>query len=196
MTSKSNLAFGIKRRRLGIFSFVTRSTLFWGSSVAIAIQVLLHSPRLALVCGGAIAFSQLLFQEIQTSVKSMNRWNVSLKLAFIAFLIIWLVLDQSAPAQAQFFKNAETWLSTNLTPTGSSTTGSSNYTDLIKLVFNVLRAMYLLYLGISLVRVVYSVRQDEDWQAVARTPLMILLTVTVADVLTTVIVGTATSTPT
>jgi hypothetical protein len=54
--------------------------------------------------------------------------------------------------------------------------------------------MYLLYLGIALVRVVCAVRQDEDWQAVARTPLIILLTVAVSDVLTTVIVGTGTGT--
>jgi hypothetical protein len=164
MTNKSSIAFSDKRRRFSIFSSFRKHALLWGCSGAIAVQLLL---------------------EIQTSVRSMNRWGISLKLVFIAFLIIWLIFDQSAPAQAQFFKNAETWLSTNLTPTGGGTANAS----LIKLVFNVLRALYLLYLGISLVRVVYSVRQDEDWQAIARTPLLILLTVSVADILTTTIVG-------
>jgi hypothetical protein len=186
MTNKFSIAFVVKRRRFSIFSSFRKHALLWGCSGAIAIQLLLHSPKLSLVCGGAIAFSRLLFQEIQASVKSMNQWGISLKLVFIAFLIIWLIFDQSTPAQAQFFKNAETWLSTNLTPTGGGTANAS----LIKLVFNVLRALYLLYLGISLVRVVYSVRQDEDWQAIARTPLLILLTVSVADILTTTIVGT------
>jgi hypothetical protein len=163
MTNKSSIAFVSKRRRFSIFSFLKQRTFIWGCSGAIAVQLLLHSPKLALACGGAIAFSRLLFQEIQASVQSMSRWGISLKLVFITFLIIW-----------------------NLTPTGGGTANAS----LIKLVFNVLRALYLLYLGISLVRVVYSVRQDEDWQAIARTPLLILLTVSVADILTTTIVGT------
>jgi hypothetical protein len=185
MTNKSSIAFVAKRRRFSIFSFLKQRTFLWGCSGAIAVQMLLHSPKLSLVCGGAIAFSRLLFHEIRASVQSMSRWGISLKLVFVAFLIIWFIFDQSAPAQAQFFQKAETWLSTNLTPTGGGAANAS----LIKLVFNVLRALYLLYLGISLVRVVYSVRQDEDWQAIARTPLLILLTVSVADILTTTIVG-------
>jgi hypothetical protein len=35
--------------------------------------------------------------------------------------------------------------------------------DAIPLVFNVLRGLFLLYVGISLVRVINGARQDEDW---------------------------------
>ncbi|WP_180976851.1 hypothetical protein [Fischerella thermalis] len=66
----------------------------------------------------------------------------------------------------------------------------------IPLVFNVLRGLFLLYLGISLVKIIQAARQEEDWQNLARTPMIILVAVTVGDILTQLIIGTgATTTP-
>lgn len=56
-------------------------------------------------------------------------------------------------------------------------------------MFNVLRGLFLLYVGISLVRVINSARNDEDWQTIARTPLIIIIAVTAGDILTTLITG-------
>jgi hypothetical protein len=64
-----------------------------------------------------------------------------------------------------------------------------NANQVIPLIFNVLRGLFLLYLGISLVRVVQSARQDEDWQNLARTPLIILIAVTMGDILASMITG-------
>lgn len=44
----------------------------------------------------------------------------------------------STPAQAQFFQNAETWMTGQFTGAGEA----------IPLVFNVLRGLFLIYLGI------------------------------------------------
>jgi uncharacterized membrane protein len=88
------------------------------------------------------------------------------------------------PATAQFFSKAETFFKNNLAD--PSQTGATNA---VSLVFNVIRALYLLYIAVSLVGVVNAVRKDEDWQVVARTPLLVVIAVTVADVLTSFITG-------
>jgi hypothetical protein len=41
----------------------------------------------------------------------------------------------------------------------------------------------------SLVGVINAVRKDEDWQSVARTPLLVVVAVTIADVLTGFVIG-------
>ena len=59
----------------------------------------------------------------------------------------------------------------------------------IEIVFNVLRGLFLIYLGISLVKVIQAARQDQDWQDLARTPLIIVIAVSLGDILATFIVG-------
>ncbi len=85
----------------------------------------------------------------------------------------------SSPADAQFFQSAQTWMQGQF-PQGG---------QVIPLVFNVLRGLFIVYLGIALVRVVQAARNDEDWQTLARTPLIILITVTLGDVLAGFIIG-------
>jgi len=90
------------------------------------------------------------------------------------------------PAQAQFFKKAEDFFQNTLT----QGTGTTNNTQApISLVFNILRAIYLLYIAGSLVSVINAVRKDEEWQSMARTPLLVVIAVTMADVLTGFIIG-------
>ncbi|OKH14696.1 hypothetical protein FACHB389_35865, partial [Nostoc calcicola FACHB-389] len=59
----------------------------------------------------------------------------------------------------------------------------------VSLIFNILRALFLLYIAISLVGVINAVRKDEDWQSIARTPLLVVVAVTIADVLTRFVIG-------
>jgi len=67
--------------------------------------------------------------------------------------------------------------------------GSGIDTNLTKLTFNVLRLVFVLYLGIALVKVVSAARDGDDWQTLARTPGIILITVTMGDVLGALITG-------
>ncbi|MBE9180214.1 hypothetical protein IQ268_16750 [Oculatella sp. LEGE 06141] len=85
----------------------------------------------------------------------------------------------SAPASAQFYQGAQDAM-TGFFPGAE---------EVIALVFNVLRGLFLIYLGISLVKVVQAQRQDEDWQNLARTPLIILIAMTLGDVLAGFITG-------
>ncbi|MGF2015691.1 MAG: hypothetical protein RMX25_029950, partial [Nostoc sp. DedVER01b] len=92
----------------------------------------------------------------------------------------------AAPAEAQFFKKAEDFFQNTLT---SGSSNGSNTQLAVGLVFNVLRALYLLYIAVALIGVVNAVRKDEDWQNIARTPLLVVVAVTIADVLTGFVIG-------
>jgi hypothetical protein len=84
------------------------------------------------------------------------------------------------PSYALFFSGAEEFLKG---APGISVAGAA-----VTLVFNVLRGLFLLYVGLALVTTVNALRQDEDWQSVARTPLLVALAVGVSDVVTNLIV--------
>ena len=47
----------------------------------------------------------------------------------------------------------------------------------------------MIYLGIGLVKVIQSARNDDDWQQLARTPLILVVTVTMGNILAAVITG-------
>jgi hypothetical protein len=93
---------------------------------------------------------------------------------------IFLLDMATAPANAQFMKNAETFFTTyfvGVEPT------------IITFVFAILRGLFIIYLGISLIQVVQKARNDEDWQTLARTPIIVALTVVIGDTLAGLIVG-------
>ncbi|WP_017314410.1 hypothetical protein [Mastigocladopsis repens] len=106
-------------------------------------------------------------------------------LALSAILSIFWLDYFTDPAAAQFFAKAENFFKNTLTQ-GAQGTGTN---AAVSLVFNVLRALYLLYIAVALIGVINAVRKDEDWQVVARTPLLVVIAVTIADVLTSFIIG-------
>ncbi|WP_242060387.1 hypothetical protein [Aerosakkonema funiforme] len=111
---------------------------------------------------------------------------------FLVMATIWFLTLSAAPAHAQFFVNTEQWLRQSFPiggQGGAGGAGGAGGTDIYALVFNTLRAIFVLYLAISLVRVIAAARNDEDWQNLARTPLIILVVVTLGDILATLITG-------
>jgi len=98
----------------------------------------------------------------------------------IGFLIGLLLIFTVEPAQAQFFNKTQTWM-TGAIP--------GIDTGLVALILNVLRALFVIYLGIGLVKVIQSARNDDDWQQMARTPLILVATVTMGDILAGIITG-------
>ncbi len=110
-----------------------------------------------------------------------RRWSMSAALLIVAIagFAATSILGVE-PASAQFFAKTETWLQ-------GAIPGMDK--ELSKLIFNVLRALFVIYLGIALVKVVQSAREGEDWQTLARTPLIILVTVTMGDLLGALITG-------
>lgn len=92
------------------------------------------------------------------------------------------------PAQAAFFSAAQTWMNSAL----SGSTGSSNTPQVLAIIFNVLRGLFLLYVAYALVQVIKSARDGEDWQATARTPLIVILSMAVGDLITATLTNGAT----
>ncbi|BAZ83720.1 hypothetical protein PN497_09065 [Sphaerospermopsis kisseleviana CS-549] len=115
--------------------------------------------------------------------KLQRRWGINVYGILVGIICIIFTFDiTTTSANAQFFNGAQTWM------TGAF---AGIPADAVTLFFNVLRALFLLYLGISLVRIVNAARNDEDWQNLARTPLIISVTIVVGDILTGLITGNA-----
>ncbi|MFB2773513.1 hypothetical protein ACE1AT_30215 [Pelatocladus sp. BLCC-F211] len=146
----------------------------------------LKSPILlfCLVFGSLVT---VVIQKIGHEVNLPKRYIILLQILGVALIFSLFWLDYLAePAQAQFFKKAEDFFKNTLTQ-GADT--GNNTQAAVSLVFNVLRALYLLYIAVSLIGVINAVRKDEDWQSVARTPLLVVVAVTIADVLTAFVIG-------
>lgn len=146
----------------------------------------LKSPilLLSLLVGSLIAvITHQIGQYCDLPIKSL----IPLQILAVVIVLSLFWLDYfAAPAQAQFFKKAEDFFQNTLTQ--GSSNGSGTQTA-VSLVFNVLRALYLLYIAVALIGVVNAVRKDEDWQNIARTPLLVVVAVTIADVLTGFVIG-------
>ncbi|MEH2165839.1 MAG: hypothetical protein V7K41_04015 [Nostoc sp.] len=143
----------------------------------------LKSPILlfCLLVGSLIA---VIIQQIGQQVNLPRRSLILLQILAAAVILSLYWLDWfAAPAQAQFFGEAQKFFEKRLT--GTNAGGG----EAVGLIFNVLRAIYLLYIAISLVGVINAVRKDEDWQSIARTPLLVVVAVTIADVLTRFVIG-------
>ncbi|MBW4631667.1 MAG: hypothetical protein KME30_07125 [Iphinoe sp. HA4291-MV1] len=133
---------------------------------------------------GSVAVAVI--QQIGQFVGLPKYWLILLQTLALSAILSFFWIDYfTDPAVAQFFGKAETFFKNNLTQ-GSQQGGAA---AAVSLVFNVLRALYLLYIAVALIGVINAVRKDEDWQVVARTPLLVVIAVTVADVLTSFIVG-------
>ncbi|OCQ98912.1 hypothetical protein BCD64_23000 [Nostoc sp. MBR 210] len=147
----------------------------------------LHSPVLlfCLLIGSLIVIS---IQQIGQLVNLPHRWRIALQiLAPVVILSLFWLDYLAAPAQAQFFGKAERFFKTNLTQGANTNTAGTE--TAVSLIFNVLRGIYLLYIAVSLIGVINAVRKDEDWQSIARTPLLVVLAVTIADVMTGFVIG-------
>ncbi len=177
------------------FDFVAQITCYFCQlpcSLLAAIMVgcmsanfVLHGPALLLLVMAGSGLGLIWRQEVTgkagVSTNASRSWTARRQTILAIGLSLFSLLTVLAfPAQAQFFGGAEIWMQTNF----GAATGEA-----IPLVFNVLRGLFLLYVGISLVRVINGARQDEDWQTIARTPLIIIIAVTAGDILTTLITG-------
>lgn len=151
-------------------------------------DISLHNMLLAsLVFGTVIAV--MLPKQTNALFNDFNKWQrkYGVNIFHILFCIVGLVflLDMAvAPAHAQFMNNAETFFENqtyfpNIDP------------SVIGFIFGILRGLFLIYLAISLVRVVQGARNDEDWQILARTPIIIAVTVVIGDILAGLVTGVA-----
>ena len=127
------------------------------------------------IVSGLLAFAQPYLDNKQGNSKFKQAFL--LMLGGLVFSFLNLLAE---PAHAQFFNKAQTFFTSTFTSSGAA----------IPIVFNTLRALYIIYLAIAFIGVFNSVRQDEDWVTAARTPIIVVICVTLADLLTGLITGT------
>jgi hypothetical protein len=96
------------------------------------------------------------------------------------------------PSHAQFFKNAEDFIGRAFNGGTNAGVPANNNTDIVKLVMNTLRLLFVMYMLFGIVQVFQAVRQGEEWKDLARTPFFVVLAGTLGDVLVGAIAGTGT----
>jgi hypothetical protein len=162
------------------------------SGSILGLNLVIHAPTFvigALITGLTI---KVIKSILHSSPVAKKAWQWLLKKANLSEKQIpWMSLgfaggawlSASMPSQAAFFVQAETYLRTILT--AGNTTGIDT---LIPLLFGTLRVIFIIYIGVALVRVINSFRNDEDWVTAARIPLIVVLCVVIGDALSTLIV--------
>ncbi|WP_103670427.1 hypothetical protein [Pseudanabaena sp. BC1403] len=155
---------------VGIVITFTYSKGMYLTALLALIGLLLAFPKVLL----------MLYGKFEQMIRHYKYSPVLLLGIVIGFLIGLLLIFTVEPAQAQFFNKTQTWM-TGAIP--------GIDTGLVALIFNVLRALFVIYLGIGLVKVIQSARNDDDWQQMARTPLILVVTVTMGDILAGIITG-------
>jgi hypothetical protein len=111
--------------------------------------------------------------------------NVVMLTGIVLGLLSGVVLALSfvEPSHAQFFRNAQTFVSTNFGNSG-------NVTVVVDLVMNTLRMLFVMYVLFGIVQVFQAVRQGEEWKDLAKTPFFVVLAGTLGDILVGAITGT------
>lgn len=156
---------------------------------AVFLSVISLKSPILLFCLLVGSLITIIIQQIGQQVHLPRRSLILLQILAVAFVLSLFWLDYFAvPAQAQFFKRAEDFFNNTLTQ-DDGTNNNTNAQAAVSLIFNVLRALYLLYIAVALIGVINAVRKDEDWQSIAKTPLLVVVAVTIADVLTGFIIG-------
>ncbi|BDA72922.1 hypothetical protein RIVM261_011910 [Rivularia sp. IAM M-261] len=162
---------------------------FFIACIVLLSVISLKSPIL-LFCLLAGSLISIVLHQIGRQVNLPRRQVIFLQVVAVSVILACFWLDYFAdPAQAQFFKRAEDFFRNNLTQSNTNTTNTTGTQAAISLIFNVLRALYLLYIAVALIGVINAVRRDDDWQNIARTPLLVVIAVTIADVLTGFVIG-------
>ncbi|WP_414526591.1 hypothetical protein [Nodularia chucula] len=154
---------------------------------AVFLSVISFTSPMLLFCLLASGLISMILQQIGQQLHLSKRWVITLQILAISVILSIFWLDYFAlAAHAQFFGRAENFFRNTLTQDAG---GDANGQTAVSLIFNVLRAIYLLYIAVSLIGVINAVRKDEDWQSIARIPLLVVVAVTVADVLTGFVIG-------
>lgn len=94
----------------------------------------------------------------------------------------WMTV--SSPSHAILFDRAQTYATTLFNNAG----GTTAVTALVPLIFGILRLIFVLYIGIAIIRCINAFRNEEDWTTAARIPVVVVFSIFVGDALTNMVV--------
>ncbi|MEM6255059.1 MAG: hypothetical protein AAF821_19255 [Cyanobacteria bacterium P01_D01_bin.156] len=164
-----------------LLGVATVSLLFDASFRGILFSTLLVACAIGLI--GATSLEVSLNQLARWSRKTRLRRLALTSLPSLVLLVAYILTDLTlAPAQAQFLQNAETFITTLLA-------GSNVPATMVPLIFGVLRAIFVIYIAIAVIRVLVAARNDDDWTTLARTPLIIVMAIVIGDLMANLVIG-------
>ena len=164
------------------------------SGSILGLDLIIHAPTFVL--GGAIAALtvRILKAIIRSNPLCQRVWQSLLNKAGLKDQQIpWLSLafgggawlSAALPSHALFFQAAEQYVQKIFQVQGAE---GANVTTFLPLIFGTLRIIFIIYIGIALVRVINAFRNDEDWTTAARIPLIVVLCIVIGDALSSLIV--------
>lgn len=111
-------------------------------------------------------------------------------LGVVASLCLYFLFAPET-ANAQFFFAAEAKIIEGLGQFSADGAAENVgfLTNIIYMVMWLLRFIMIIYLGVQLVKIVGQMREEEDWKATAKTPVMFLIVITVGDQVSKMILG-------
>lgn len=111
-------------------------------------------------------------------------------LSVVAGLCLYFLISPET-ANAQFFFSAEEKIKTGLGTfsAGGDATNTAFLTNIISMIFWLFRIVMVIYLGVQIVKVLGQMREEEDWKATIKTPVMFLVLITVGDLVSKMILG-------
>ncbi len=143
-------------------------------------------PSVMILMGLALVYPHMTVSLFESFNRFCNRrgWNTAVALSALSCVFLAVTVLLPEPAHAMFFANAETWMKGTFKGIDAS---------MISMIFGVIRATLIIYVGIATVRVAQSMQRDEDWQTLARTPLVLMVSLTIGDTIVEMIIGGATT---
>lgn len=139
------------------------------SGAALGMNLILHAPLFVLGASIAALTIRIVRAIIRSNPLCQKIWKALVQKSGIsenqmaeltACFAAGAWLSATAPTQALFFDTAETYMNNLINGLGASATGTAG---LVKLIFGTLRLIFVIYVGIAVVRVVNAFRNDEDW---------------------------------
>lgn len=200
--AESQQGFGLKALFSRFFTQELRARLqkmapwlFAGG--VLGLNLVLHAPTFVLGATIAALTIRIVKAIIRSNPLCQRLWQTLLKQAGVPeHKLPWLSvcfgsgawLGVAFPSQALFFQAAETYMTTLINGAAGAGGNAAGAQAMVPLIFGVLRVIFVLYVGIALVRVINAFRNDEDWQTAARIPLITVLCIVIGDAISGMIV--------
>lgn len=162
------------------------------SGSILGLNLVLHAPTFVIGALIATLTVRIVKAIIRSNALCQRLWQWLLKKANLSEKQIpWMALgvgggawlSAAMPSSALFLQAAQDYVQQIF-----SVSGAVGVDTFVPLIFGVLRVIFIIYIGIALVRVINAFRNDEDWSTAARVPLIVVLCIVIGDALSTMIV--------
>lgn len=175
----------LKKMQENVFLKKVAKYLPWAMlGTTAALRLMIGAPTMAVgfcLLGGVSLVARQLYKRSPALKRMINKVGQRRCFRLMAGLLFGgtLWMSQTSPVYAQFFQGAETFFNATFPDAAA----------VVPVIFGVIRALFLIYIAVALIRVVQAARNDDDWQQMARQPVIIVMAVVLGDVLTTLVIG-------